>query len=320
MSTNNLAQSIYQKAIECGYENCGIIPISDLDGYKDSLNERIAKVPQSAQLYKNAEAFTHIKEQYPWAKSAVVCITWYGKYRYPESLQGKYAKSYFLSPESVPNCTAHQEELQFQEWMTGQGLRWEGGEKCGATRNLPLRHAAVAARLGIFRKNNFFYTEKGSYYGLEGYLIDEECTYKQTCSIKACAQNCTLCQGACKTHALSAPYTMNPIKCVSFWTTFGQGSIPPYLKESQFENWICGCDACQDACPYNRHDWNNGEDFPGLDEITELLQPKNILNASDDVLCEKVIPKTVAHIKPEQVNTLRTTAARMLRNSVTESV
>jgi epoxyqueuosine reductase QueG len=113
---------------------------------------------------------------------------------------------------------------------------------------------------------------------------------------------------------------MNPMECVSFWTTFGQGSIPPSLRESQFENWICGCDACQDACPHNRHDWNNGEDFPGLNEITELLQPENILNASDDVLRVKVIPKTAAHIKPEQVNTLRITAARMLRNSVTESV
>ena len=133
------------------------------------------------------------------------------------------------------------------------------------------------------------------------------------CNLRPCADTCTLCQKACPTKALSAPYTMNPLSCVSFWTTFGQGAIPPHLTASQFSTWLCGCDACQDACPYNRlHDWSRGEDFPGLAEAEPLMQPESLLSASDDVLIQNVIPKADLHISPDQVQTLRVNAARVL--------
>lgn len=314
MKNNVLAEKIYQMALECGFDNCGIIPVSDIDGYQQRLTEREEKVPSSVRVYRQAEEFSKIKETYPWAKSIVICTIWLGKYRYPISLQGKYAKSFMLSEDTVPDCKEHQKKLRFEQWMNEQGIQFKGGETGAPARILPLRHAAVTAGLGIFRKNNFFYAEKGSYYGLEGYIIDQECEYKHSCDIKPCSDKCTLCQKACKTKALFAPYTMDPISCISFLTTFGQGNIPPHLKEKQLGTWICGCDDCQDACPYNRHDWENGVDFSGLNAITELLHPDNILEASDVTLCEKVIPKTDKHIKNEQVHVLRKSAARVLRH------
>lgn len=316
MINETLSQEIYDAALECGFDNCGIIPLSDLEGYKERLDERKNKVPQSKDFYERMDGFTKIQERYPWAKAIIICTTWLGKYRYPKSLQGKYAKSFFLSPESVPDCKAHQDKIRFETWLTEHNICWEGGEKYGAPRNLPLRHAAVKAGLGIFRKNNFFYTEKGSYVELEGYVIDKECVYKQISNLRPCAENCTLCQKACKTHALCDSYTMNPMSCISFLTTFGQGKIPPHLEENQFTDWICGCDDCQDACPYNKiQDWNSGADFPGLNELAELAQPENILKASDEWLCEYMVPKTVDHIKPENVNTLRICAKRVLQQS-----
>lgn len=313
MKHNELSEKIYEMAMQCGFENCGIIPLSDVDGYKQRLNERRKKVPQSAQFYNRMEKFTHLEELYPWAKSIVVCTSWLGKYQYPKMLQGKYAKAFMLSGDTVPDSEDHKNKKRFEAWMRDQKIYFEGGETNAPLRDVPLRHAAVAAGLGIFRKNNFFYTEKGSYYGLEGYIIDKACVYKHANNIKSCSDTCMLCQQACKTHALSSPYTMNPLACVSFWTTFGKGSIPASLNEGQFENWICGCDSCQDACPYNRRDWSVGEKFPGLENITELLQPQNIVKAPDALLCEKVIPKTEMHIPPAQVETLRITAARVLR-------
>ena len=70
-----------------------------------------------------------------------------------------------------------------------------------------------------------------------------------------------------------------------------------------------GCDACQDACPYNkRHSWNEGEDFPGLKEIEALLQPKNIISASDEELIQKVIPRAEHHLTSVQTDVLRINA------------
>lgn len=314
MTTESLAETICAAALNFGYDDCGIISVADLDGYGAYLAERKEKIPRGGKFYDVLDPFTHLREDYPWAKSVIICSIWMGRYRYPPSLQGKYGKAFFLSADAVPDSPAHRNKLSFEAWMAGQGIRFAGGETNAPTRLLPLRYAAVAAGMGIFRKNNFFYGEKGSYYELEGYLIDKDCEYKRQCTLRPCADSCTLCQKACRTHALSAPYTMDPLSCISFWTTFGLGQIPPYLTEDQFAAWLCGCDACQDACPYNKAiDWNSGETIPELEAAEGIMAPEQLIHSSDDVLREKIIPLTVGHIAPDQAYVLKDSAARVLR-------
>ncbi len=306
-----LADKIHQKAIEAGFDGCGIINISEMDGFKEKLEDRYSKVPGSRQFYTAAiETFLHISETYPWAKSVIVCMEWMGKYKFPKSLQGKYAKAFVLSEESLPE---HGKKKDFEEWLKSQGIRFAGGMDNVPTKIFPLRYAAVKAGLGIIRKNNFFYGEKGSYYELDGYLIDQECEYLNTNNLKPCSDKCPICQNSCKTKALCAPYTMNPLSCVSFWTTFGGGNVPPHLTEEQLGSWICGCDNCQDNCPHNRHDWSEGEDFPNLADVEEFLKPESILKASDEELREKAIPLTASHIPPDKTEILRVNAKRVLR-------
>lgn len=308
----NWGQRIHDKAIACGYDDCGVISIDALDIYKDLLNERMERFPESAAVYESPVAYLRLKDDYPWAKSVIVCTEYYGKYKYPKSLRGRYAKSFLMS-SAVPEYPGRKGKEEFEQWMQKEKIRFEGGETHMPERIMPLRQAAAAAGLGIIRKNNFFYGPKGSYYDLEGYLIDMPCEYIQETNLKPCAEKCGLCQKACKTHALSGPYTMNPMSCVSFWTTFGGGNIPEHLSAEQYGEWIMGCDGCQDACPYNfRHNWDEGEDFPGLNEIEELLQPENIINASAQELIEKVVPRSEYHLTDEQVDVLRICARRVL--------
>ena len=150
MTDSSLAARIYEKALSCGFDNCGIIPVSALDGYKERVKERKDKVPQSRSFYENIASLAAVKELYPWAKSIVVCTTWLGKYRYPLSLQGKYGKAFVLSPDTVPECSAHQDKLRFENWLRRQGLRVEGGETKAPTRILPLRSSC--RRFGHFQK------------------------------------------------------------------------------------------------------------------------------------------------------------------------
>ena len=52
MINKTLSQEIYDVALQCGFDNCAIIQLSDLDGYKKRLDERKKKVPQSKNFYK----------------------------------------------------------------------------------------------------------------------------------------------------------------------------------------------------------------------------------------------------------------------------
>ncbi|MBE6038633.1 MAG: epoxyqueuosine reductase [Anaerofustis stercorihominis] len=307
-----LSQKIYDMAIECGFDNCAILPLDELniEKFEERLALRTEKIPQSEQSYRWMKNFSKIKEIYPWAESVIVCINYMGKYRYPQSLQKKYAKAYMLSVHTAHGSPEHKNRIRFEEWFSENDICFSGGEDASPGYMFPLRHAAVEAGMGIFRKNNFFYSEKGSFYEMEGYIIDKKCRYTHNISLKPCPPNCSLCRDICGTHSLSDEYMMNPATCVSNLNTFAGENIPEGISPSQLKSWICGCDDCQDVCPFNKHDWSEGEEFFGLQEIEELLQPENIINAPDNVLLEKVVPKTDKHIRKENVNTLRLAAKR----------
>lgn len=307
-----LSERIRQAAISCGFENCGIISIDAMDGFAQRLQERTKNVPSSKPFYLALEELAQTKKRFPWAKSIIVCTYYYGQFRFPKQLQGYYAKDYFLKPEE--GSTQGYDASSFEAKLEEMGLRFAGGSQFSHTSIGPLRYAAMMAGLGIIRKNNFFYTEKGSHYRLVGYVIDRECELIHENALKPCSESCTLCQQACKTKSLSAPYTMNPLNCVSFWTSFGKGVVPPHLKEEMFETWICGCDNCQDACPYNkRKNWEEGKSFSDLEELADALAPENILTQSDAYLMEHIIAKTDNHLKPSDTAVIRRNAKRALQ-------
>ena len=315
MSDAKLARQIYDTAVYCGFDDCGIIPIDDLGGFEARFRQRTKAVPASAFFYEAVGDLAGTKKRFPWAKSVVICTFWLGKYRFPASLQGRYAKSFFLSPGNRI-CRDIQEGFEkFQGWFAKCGIRCEGGGQFGHLSIGPLRYAAVMAGLGIIRKNNFLYTEKGSFVELVGYVIDRECELYHTHNLKPCAEKCTLCQRSCPSGALKGPNTMNPLECVSFLTTFGKGALPPGMKDGCCGTWICGCDSCQDACPYNRaHDWTDGEAYPGLEALESELSPEKLQQQPDEFLQTRVIPYTSYHVMPDEPDTLRRCAARSVRN------
>lgn len=62
---------------------------------------------------------------------------------------------------------------------------------------------------------------------------------------------CSLCIEACPTNAIVEPYVVDSNRCISYLTIEHRSEIDPTLGE-QFENWIYGCDICQDVCPWNQ--------------------------------------------------------------------
>lgn len=67
MEQGTLAKAIEQEALSCGYNSCGIIPVADMDGFKEYYRKRIHNVPPAAVFYKLAGDLTGIKRRFPWA-------------------------------------------------------------------------------------------------------------------------------------------------------------------------------------------------------------------------------------------------------------
>jgi epoxyqueuosine reductase len=63
---------------------------------------------------------------------------------------------------------------------------------------------------------------------------------------------CTRCLDACPTDALK-PYEIDATRCISYLTIElkPEHKIPDEFA-SKMEDWLYGCDICQDVCPWNR--------------------------------------------------------------------
>lgn len=282
------AEEIVQRAIALGYDKCGVILLDKMKGYEKRLEERMAYFPENRKRYEKFRAFSHMEETYPWAKAVVVCSFWYGKYRIPERLQGHIAKYYLTDGRKDPASPGYQTSIAFESYLRDSGFQVKTERKFGLT---ALRWAAVEAGLGIMRKNNFFYTEKGSYQHLEAFLIDQPLEYLSESKVRPCSEKCDLCQKACPTGSLAAPYQMNRDACISWLTTWDDWNPAKEPLQDQMGDWIYGCDVCQDVCPYNQKAWSEEEAFPGLEELSQHLTCSEIVGADYDWLQKVLQPK-----------------------------
>jgi epoxyqueuosine reductase len=307
---NPLTAQIKSAALNMGYEKCGIIKISDMSDYEEKLNERIERVPEVKPYYEEFYGFARLQETYPWVKSVVICVRHYGKYSIPEHLKGLIAKYYLVDSRTDENSKDYQDSLKFEAYMKEIGLKTDTRRKFGIT---ALRWAALKAGLGVVRKNNFFYTESGSWVYLEAWLIEKELEYIETPTMKKCSEHCNLCIKACPTASLSEPYTMNRCSCISCLTTWEGWDLPHEKFNAQMGGWVYGCDVCQDVCPMNKGRWNATEEFPGLSDLNRHISLEKILKM-DYIFLEKVMQPKFWYIEKADVWRWKTNAINAMVN------
>jgi len=133
----------------------------------------------------------------------------------------------------------------------------------------PVMDKAWAAKsgLGWLGKNSNLLTQKvGSFYFIAELIVDLELDY-DTPTTDHCG-TCTACIDACPTEAIVAPYVVDGSKCISYFTIELKENIPNEMK-GRFDDWMFGCDICQDVCPWNRFSQPHSE--PLFQPHPELL-------------------------------------------------
>lgn len=133
-------------------------------------------------------------------------------------------------------------------------IREEIGEVNGRAfvDSAPVLDKAWAAKSGLGwmgKHSNLLTKEVGSFYFIAELIVDLELEYDLP-TTDHCG-TCTACIDACPTQAIVEPYVVDGSKCISYFTIELKNEIPTEFK-GQFDDWMFGCDVCQDVCPWNR--------------------------------------------------------------------
>jgi epoxyqueuosine reductase len=99
------------------------------------------------------------------------------------------------------------------------------------------------------KHTNIITRSQGSFFFIAELIIDLELNYDG--AIKDYCGTCTQCIDACPTEAIK-PYEVDGSKCISYLTIELKDEIIPSEFKNKLENWMFGCDICQDVCPWNR--------------------------------------------------------------------
>jgi epoxyqueuosine reductase len=147
----------------------------------------------------------------------------------------------------------------------------------------PVLDRAWAQRAGlgwIGKNSNLISKKSGSFFFLAELIVDLELEYDIAPTADHCG-TCTRCIDACPTDAIVAPYVVDGSRCISYLTIELKNEIPHEFK-GQTDNWMFGCDVCQNVCPWNRFSIAHQE--PAFKPHEELFFNKYLKNRLLSVL------------------------------------
>ena len=137
----------------------------------------------------------------------------------------------------------------------------------------PVLERVWAAKSGVgwIGKNSLLLNKnQGSFFFLAEIIIDLDLEYDLP--VTDHCGTCTACLDACPTNAIPEPYVVDASKCISYLTIELKENIPAEFK-GKFEDWIFGCDICQDVCPWNRFSKPHSEpEFLPHSDLAEMTK------------------------------------------------
>lgn len=165
-------------------------------------------------------------------------------------------------------------------------IKAEVGEVSGRAfvDSAPVLDRAWAKRAGIGwigKNSNLISKNNGSFFFLAELIVDLELEYDNPFQTDHCG-TCTKCIDACPTEAILSPFVIDAKKCISYLTIELREEIDTGFKD-KMDNWMFGCDVCQDVCPWNRFATPHSEPRFKPNEQVLRMKREDWLDITEDV-------------------------------------
>lgn len=260
---------IKTEAARLGFSACGVSAAMQLDDDARRLEQWLNKGFQGEMQYmeRNFDLRIDPRKLVPGAKSVITMLLNY----FPEVQQqpdtphiAKYAWGidyHYVIRDKLNELLAFIRE-QIGE-VDGRGF----------VDSAPVleRSWAVHSGLGWVGKNaNLLTKQAGSFFFIATLITDLELIPDAPFATDHCG-TCTRCIDACPTEAIVAPGVVDANKCISYLTIELKDALIPEGMQQKMDNWMFGCDVCQDVCPWNRFSKPNHESaFTPIPELLNL--------------------------------------------------
>ncbi len=247
---HDISAWIKTRALQLGFSACGIAEAGTLEDDAIRLSQWLSRGFHGTMDYmaRNADKRTDPCQLLPGARSViVVLLNYFPERNLPETDNYKIAKyAYGRDYHFVIRDKLNQ--------LTNELSALAGPMQARAfTDSAPVLERAWAekAGLGWIGKNTcLIHPKLGSFFFIGEIITNLELEYDNNRINDLCG-GCTKCTDACPVGAFAGPRVLDSGKCISYLTIEHRGELPVERKE-QFNDWIFGCDICQDVCPWNR--------------------------------------------------------------------
>jgi epoxyqueuosine reductase len=184
----------------------------------------------------------------PQAKSIIILLESYFEKSFPSRMERHFGRCY-LDDDRVTKGRLALKVKAFRQFLTTNNIASK------VPPHLPHRLSAARAGLGTFGNNCVFYARHvaraSSFVFPIALVVDVEYPPDEPTVAIGCPDWCrNACVAACPTRALKGGAMIDPRRCISYLTYYGEGLTPRELREPM-GMYVYGCDRCQNVCPRN---------------------------------------------------------------------
>jgi len=240
---------VIKKAKSIGFDLVGFAKADNLTDEIENLKDWLKLGYQGGMSYmeRNIDKRKDVSQILPDAKSIIsLSLNYFTQHQYSNNKNKGKVSRYAWGKDYHLIIWDMLENLEEQLCDIDQKFKCKSYVDTG-----PLMDKAWAVKSGIGwmgKHSNIINRDYGSWFFIANIITNTEFDYTE--QIPDFCGSCTACIDACPTDAIVQDYVVDSNKCISYLTIENKGDISSEFK-GKFEDWLFGCDICQDVCPWN---------------------------------------------------------------------